>query len=106
MNKQAAELKLTNGEACLLLAENKKDEVGKGIVDNMEPTAVCYGVRLGPDYIRITLTECLAVDYPLQRPHAGAKTLGESKGSFLAWPKALLKEVGTTILLEHIEPYH
>ena len=37
---------------------------------------------------------------------AGAETLGESMGSFLAWPKTLLNEVGSTILLQHFEQYH
>ena len=99
MNKQAAELKLRNAEACFLLAENESDVIGKGIVENMDPTVVCHGVPLGPDYIRIILTDSFANSHPLQRPHAGAETLGESMGSFLAWPKRLLKEVGTTNLL-------
>ena len=87
------------GDECYMLTINLKRKLGLCKVEAVDPEIKCHGVPLGPDFCKINIISCLRQDEELPRRHPGGDTVGESVGTFVAWPKKRLKKVSSHIFI-------
>ena len=76
-----------------MLTANLKRRLGLCKIEELDPRAMCHGVPLGNSFCRVSIINCSYTNEVLPRRHPGGDTIGESVGTFVAWPKERLKKV-------------
>ncbi len=80
-------------DECYMLTANLKRRLGLYKIEELDLKAMCHGVPLENSLCKVSIINCCYDNEVLPGRHPDGDTIGESVGTFVAWPKERLKKV-------------